>query len=303
MGISAATEQRVRQAARELNYRPNLLSRGLKSSHATRTLGLISDVVASEMFAGEMIRGALATAALNNNLLFVAETQGAVDIERKLVDDMLDRGVNGFIYASMYTRRVRISRALRSHPLVLLNCINRDRRIPIVIPDERQAGRDVAQLLITHGHRRIALVGEVSPLIHAATERLAGIEEILTEHDIALTHQVSTLWWPQPAREATQRFLAAGHRPTAIICLNDRVAMGVYQAAATYRLTIPADLSVISFDNSDLATWLNPGLTSAALPHFEMGRRAVETLLAPTTDQDPQMVATPVLQRQSIATL
>jgi LacI family transcriptional regulator len=64
-----------------------------------------------------------------------------------------------------------------------------------------------------------------------------------------------------------------------LICLNDRVAMGAYQALRRARSTIPRDVSVISFDDSDLAGWLDPGLTSIAIPHFELGRQAVELLM------------------------
>lgn len=62
--------------------------------------------------------------------------------------------------------------------------------------------------------------------------------------------------------------------------MNDRAAMGVYQAATAAGLSIPGDLSVVSFDNTDVARWLNPGLSSVDLPYFEMGRRGVELLLA-----------------------
>ena len=121
MRISTDAEQRVLRAARELNYRPSLLARSLRTNQS-QTLGLISDVVATEIFAGELVRGSLATALLHNHLLFIGETQGDPNVERQVIDGMIDRGVSGFIYASMYTRRVKLSKVLRAQPLVLLNC-------------------------------------------------------------------------------------------------------------------------------------------------------------------------------------
>ena len=300
MGISTATEQRVRRAARELNYRPNLMSRGLRS-RTSLTIGLVSDTVASEPFAGEMIRGGLSAALVLDHLLFVGETQGAAGVEKGLINGMLDRGVGGFVYASMYTRRVSVSRTLRAHPLVLLNCVNRDARISAVIPDERQAGRDIARLLLDHGHTRVAVAGEATTQILAATERLAGMEEVFAKEGVEVAHWIDTLWWPEPAHAATSAFLREGHRPTAVVCLNDRVAMGVYQAAAEHGLTIPNDLSVVSFDDSDLASWLRPGLTSVSLPHFELGRRAVELLVNPLDRPTTERIHMPVTLRESLA--
>ena len=76
------------------------------------------------------------------------------------------------------------------------------------------------------------------------------------------------------------QLLERGQVPRALICANDRVAMGAYQALARAGLRIPQDVSVISFDDSELAGWLEPGLTSIALPHEELGRTAVELLLS-----------------------
>ena len=97
-----------------------------------------------------------------------------------------------------------------------------------------------------------------------------------------------------PAYEATARLLRDGARPRAVICLNDRIALGVYQALQETGLVVPDDVSVVSFDDSDLARWVRPALTSVALPHAEMGRRAVELLLdgaPPTVARIPMPLA------------
>ncbi len=281
MRISADAQQRVLQAARELNYRPNLLARSLRTN-MSQTLGLISDVIASEPFAGAEVRGCLATALQHQHLLFVGETEGDKELEKQLIQNMLDRGVSGFIYGSMYTRRTSVPRALRDQPLVMMNCLPRGRTSTLaVIPDERAAGRTAAQVLLEAGHTdRIYLVGETPDGVIAGVERQAGISAALeAAQGLELAGWVSCLWWPRPAQEAVTELLESGAEPTALICLNDRVAMGAYHALRQARLTIPHDVSVMSFDDSDLAGWLEPGLTSIALPHFELGRQAVELLM------------------------
>ena len=148
MRISVDAEQRVLRAARELNYRPNLMARSLRT-RTTQTIGLISDTLATEPFAGEMVRGSVATALRLEHLLFIGETEGDPAVEERLVQDMLDRGVDGFLYAAMFTRKAKPPPALRGHPLVLVNCLSRDRKTTAVLPDEHGAGRSAAAVLLT----------------------------------------------------------------------------------------------------------------------------------------------------------
>jgi LacI family transcriptional regulator len=301
MRISTEAEHRVLHAARELNYRPNLMARSLRTK-LTRTIGLVSDTIATEAFAGELIRGSLSTALHHQHLLFVGETGGDDTVEVRLVQDMLDRGVDGFIYASMYTRPARLPSTLRGHRFVLLNCVADDHRIPAVLPDERGAGAVAARTLLTAGHRdRIFLVGETPAEVYAARERRAGVEEELAREAAALAGTVECLWWPEAGYRAVRAFIEAGLDATALICLNDRVAFGVYQAVAEAGLRVPHDVSVVSFDDSHLASWLRPQLTSVAIPHFELGRRAVEMLLADEYPHEVHRVPMPLRERESVA--
>jgi LacI family transcriptional regulator len=244
----------------------------------------------------------VATALLRKHLLFIGETEGDRAVEKRVVQDMLDRGVDGFLYASMYTREARPPAVLRGQPLVLLNCFTKGRRVPAVVPDEFEAGRTAARTLVEAGHReRIHLVGETVPGVYAGERRLAGIRDVLAEEGLSLAGTIDCLWWPEPAHAAVGRFLADGHRPTAMICLNDRVAFGAYQAVQEAGLRIPEDISVVSFDDSDLASWLRPSLTSIAIPHFELGRRAVELLLADHPDGGVERIPMPLHSRASVA--
>jgi LacI family transcriptional regulator len=90
-------------------------------------------------------------------------------------------------------------------------------------------------------------------------------------------------------------------RPTGIVCMNDRLAFGAYQAIAEAGLAVPGDVSVISFDDDAIASWLRPGLTTAALPHEMMGRLALELLLAGPGGGGPRLVPMPLITRSSIA--
>ncbi len=131
--------------------------------------------------------------------------------------------------------------------------------------------------------------------------RVAGIRETMREHGADFIAEESVwLWEPAEGYEAARRMLAEGPQIRALICMNDRLAFGAYQAAAELGRRVPEDLSIIGFDNDEVAAYLRPGLTTIALPHVEMGARAVELLLA-GGPEGQHLVPMPVVERDSIA--
>jgi len=300
MRISDDARDRVLRAAAELSYRPNLTARSLRTK-ITRTIGLVSDTIATEQYAGGLIDGSLSAALAHQHLLFVCETEGDPKVEARLVEDLLGRQVDGFVYASMFTRQVQVPRALRNHPLVLLNCTTRDARIPAVLPDEVSAGRSAAKALLERGHRDdIYVVGESNVDVFAARKRMAGILEALSGAGVGLAGVLDCAWQPQAVYDAVSELLRLRGRPAALICMNDRVALGAYQALQEADVAIPGEVSVVSFDDSELARWLRPQLTSVALPHQEMGRRAVELLLSEHPATGIAQVPMPLRERLSV---
>ncbi|MDT0164532.1 LacI family DNA-binding transcriptional regulator [Actinotalea sp. AC32] len=284
--ISEAVQQRVRAVSAELGYRPNIVSLGL-SKGATRTLGFVSDTVATSQLAGDMIKGAIDAARERGYLLFIGETEGDGQAEKDLLEAMADRQVDGLVLASMFTRERGVPAELERVPAVLLNTVaDRPTAIPAVVPDEVGAGRVAARVLLDAGHREVHLVGagpgpgDVPLGSVAGEERLLGIREALAEAGVEpASGRARLAWHPQDGREATRDLLAVRPRPGALICFNDRLALGAYQALQEAGLRIPEDVSVISFDDHPLAGWLQPGLTSLAIPHEALGRTAIELLV------------------------
>jgi LacI family transcriptional regulator len=302
MRIAPETQERVREAAEQLGYRPNLAARSLRTGRSG-TIGFVSDLVTSTAYAGEMVRGAMEASRQGGSLLYIAETLGDGDEEDQLLRGMLDRQVDGFILASMFTRRVTIPEALKGHPLVLLNCLADGFGGPYVLPDEEQAGRDAAQLLLETGHHdQIYVVGGRPPR-HAPValrERSKGVAAVLRKAKVkAAGTLVLADWQPEHGRVAVRDLLQSGARPQALICMNDRIALGAYQALSAFGLEVGNDVSIVSFDDSELAGWLEPGLTSIGLPHAEMGTAAVRHLLDPSGAHEVR-IPMPVVQRASI---
>ncbi|MGH3166946.1 MAG: LacI family DNA-binding transcriptional regulator [Trebonia sp.] len=303
--LSAEAHQRVLAAAAELGYRPNMAARSLRTQKTT-TLAFISDIIATTRFAGDMIRGALDAAREHGHVLLIAETQGDPEVERSSIEAMLDRQVDGFVYAAMATRRLAVPRAVLSQPSVLLNATSP--RGPVaVLPDDEGAAFEVTTALLDHGHSKIALIGrnagkERDPEESlAATPRLRGVRRALAVRGTRLLASEQTPdWQPEHGYEAA-RSLLARRPPTGIVCMNDRLAFGAYQAIAEAGLGIPGDISIVSFDDDPIAAWLRPGLCTAGLPHEQMGRLAVELLLDGDLRGGPRLVPMPMRQRSSIA--
>lgn len=304
MRIAPETEERVRRAVDDLGYRPNHTARSLRTS-TTRTIGLITDYVASGMFASRMLAGANAAARARDHLLVMGETEGDPAVAELLIDDMIERQVDGIVYITRTTLSTRPPARMPAGRSVMLNCVDPSGTVPSVLPDERGGGRTAARALLDAGIREDVHVVGQDPTPHALAGplRLAGIEQAFGEAGASLGGIVECDWSVQEARAALRAWLAAGHRPRGLICLNDRIAMGAYQALAERRLSVPDDVSIVSFDGSELAAWLHPQLASVELPFAEMGRRAVELLLAPPRERRPSpvLVPMPLLPGSSLA--
>ncbi|BDH56801.1 LacI family DNA-binding transcriptional regulator [Tsukamurella sp. PLM1] len=306
MRITESTADRVRAASERLGYRPDLAARSLRAQ-STMTLGLVSDTIGSEPYAGYMVRGAIEEASATSRMVILAETEDYSSDGADLVEAMLDRRVDGLMYGAMYTREVVPPARLSTVPHVFLNCLPDKLTGPAVIPDEMTAGRTAAGALLRAGHRDgIHHVGgrQISALhpdgIYAGHQRLRGIEEELAAAGIELASTVECEWIPEEGRRVVAALLKST-MPSALICANDRTAFGAYQALSDAGLSVPHDVSVVSFDDSQLAGWMRPGLTSVALPHREMGARAVDLLVAGDLVPVVHEVPMALVERGSIA--
>ncbi|MFE1886945.1 LacI family DNA-binding transcriptional regulator, partial [Streptomyces diastatochromogenes] len=243
--LSPATQERIRQAAAQLGYRPDPVARGLRRRR-TAVIGLVTDEIASSPFAGRLLRGAMETAWDSDHLVLTIDSGGDPAKEDAAVAELLDRRVDGIIYAAMSLRRVRVPEALHRTHSVLANCLPQDDSLPSVVPAERAGGRTAARLLLETGHQRIALVGGQDDI--ASVERLRGFRDALRAEGITVPKE----WVVRTGGEITSGYegatrllegIAPHRRPTGIFCYNDRVAAGVLHAATPLGNARPAHLS------------------------------------------------------------
>ncbi|WP_291379468.1 LacI family DNA-binding transcriptional regulator [Demequina sp.] len=304
--ISPAARERVREAARELGYRPNLAARTLLTSRSA-TIGLISDSVTTRPWASALILGALREAHSRDHILHIAETGTDIATAAEALDSFLDRSVDGIIFAASRARELELPDRSIPVPFVMLNATSAAGDAS-VLPDEFEAGRAIAGVLAAAGIKeRIVVLGRdigappdwVDTL--TVRRRTAGIAQTVKEHDMHLAAQLPlSAWEPEPGYEAIADLVDSGETFDAIIAMNDRLAFGAYQAMLERGLRVGQDVSVVSFDDDEFAHFVRPGLTTAALPYETMGRLAAELILTGATQPQQHLIPMPIMYRGSV---
>jgi LacI family transcriptional regulator len=306
--IPAATRRRVMDAVRELGYRPNRAAQGLRTKR-TATIGYVTDEAAVDPFAGGAISGAHDFARRHRSMLLVVHTNRDPRIRRSAIEDLLDRQVDAILFAVVGTRRVTLPEIVVKVPAVLVNCFTAQSSLvsslPVVLPDEEGGGYAAASELLTAGHRQIALLLGAAGA-WATRKRLRGIRRALREAGVdprALVIRHGN-FRADSGYELAKEVLNGPHRPSALLCGNDRMAVGAYLALGEAGLSIPDDVSVIGYDDqADLAADLRPALTTVRLPYYELGSWAAEQVLspAPAPNLGPHYRPCLVVRRASVA--
>jgi len=279
--VNADTRKRVREAAEALGYRADQMARGLRTK-SSGMIGLLTEDIAATPHAGRIILGAQETAKRHNLTMAIINSGVSDDLTDRTEDvlTLLDRRVDGMIYATVYHDVVSPPKELRSVPAVLIGAEDDRKEIPSVIPDEYGGAMTAVRTLVARGHARIAFVASRQD-VPATRGRQAGYLAALKEAGIAQDDSLMADGESEApgGYEAMMRILDAGS-PTAVFSYNDRMAIGVYRALAERGLRVPDDISVVGFDDQPpIPTSLFPPLDTIALPHYDMGAWAVDALV------------------------
>lgn len=302
--IPAETRERILEMAKKLSYRPNSAAKSLNTNQ-THTIGFITDEIALHPHVVNIIRGAQEIAWANRKLLLIVNTGSDATMKETAIEMLLERQVEGIIYAAMYHQEIALPANIYEGPSVLLDCFCADHSLPSVVPNEFQGGRTATEILLNKGHRRIGFLNDVHP-IPAAFGRLEGYKQALHAYDIPFDERLVRFQINEATGgyQGTMELMRLPEPPTAIFCFSDFMAMGAYEALRTLGVSIPRDVAVMGFDNNDLiAPQLSPPLSTIQLPHYEMGKWAIEYLLEQTDDVLPSVqhiIDCPYIQRQSV---
>jgi LacI family transcriptional regulator len=275
--VAAATIARVLEAAERMQYTPNLAARSL-ITRRTSTVGVVvSDI--TNPFYPELVDILHNEFALVGYRTILLNERTDAQLERYVADLVGGHAVDGLVYTSAILDAPLVGAAERL-PVVLLNRRSSTTTVDTVVCDNVAGGRLAAELLVERGHRRIAFVGGPA---NAATarDRETGFVAALEEAGVPLDPRLRRVG--QFSHESGYHWclelLALDPRPTAIFAANDVIAFGVLDAARRLGVRVPEELSVIGFDDIDMARWEGFALTTIKQPRPEMARAAAGLLL------------------------
>ena len=280
--VEEQTRQKVLQSIQDLNYRPSSIARSLVSQR-TGTAGLlISDV--GNPFYHEVILGVEDVALANDYSLFLCNTGYDLARGMKFIHSLIDHSVDGILFMSSSMNIDMIDEVHRnSIKAVVLDWGGTDvSQLASTITIDFNTGIcEAVQHLVSLGHTRIAFAGGPEGLwtanirTHAFQNAISrcqpAVEGIVIPHgDLRI----------EGGYKAFDALINLSPRPQAVIAANDLTALGIMWAARNAGYDLPHDLSIIGLDDIDLASRVTPALTTITLPRFEIGRLAMQELLA-----------------------
>ena len=275
---SAATQARVLEAARDLDYRPSEVARSLKR-RSTQTLGLLITDIENPYFP-QLVRSVEDAARAAGYTVLLCNAAEDADREAAYLDLLVDRRVDGLVIAAS-SLGVRHGEWLTSPPIpvVLVNTAAPDADLPTIMSDNEGGGRMVAEHLLDLGHRRFGYLMP-PPRNVDAPARLGGIREALRAADVpgdalSIAHGEALVGGGEAA---ANELLGVAPETTAFIAYNDLMAIGALRALRRRGRHVPEDASVVGFDDVALAAYVDPPLTTIAQQTEEMGRWAVGRL-------------------------
>ena len=278
--ISAGTRDRVLAAAQSIGY-PVQTRRFDAGKAQPKIIAYFVDEISTSPHPVVSVDGARDAAWEAGHLIAVHVTRANPELEAAAIAAVLaDGALLGVIYSTIFTRKVTLPNALADAPTVLLNCYTGQKLQPSVIPGEVAGAFTATEHLISHGHRRIGLInGEA--WMDASRDRLKGYRQALATADIPFDPELvfNGDWMPDAGYQRTYELLRLKRPPTALFCGNDLMAVGALEALAELNIRVPEEISVMGYDDQEVARYTRPALSTCVLPNYEMGRWAVETLL------------------------
>ena len=278
--VKPETRDRIQQLALEMGYSPSAIARSLVTNR-TQTIGIIATTI-TDLFQAEIIQAIEHTALDHDHSVIL--TQSGPESERELaeLEALRERRVDGIILISIRTAGEYASVLQGSGiPLVFINdpC-NVDYGHSLRV-DSFTGACEAVRHLLDLGHRRVAYIAGPNDNWDN-DQRLAGYRHALLANDLPVepTLIVGDGRRPEDGTRSMQQLLRLPSPPTAVFCYDDTVALGAIRAVHGADLRVPQDMSVVGFDDVHLASYFEPPLTTIAQPKRDMGRKAVEMVLA-----------------------
>lgn len=302
--VRPETRARIEAAVAALGYTPHFGGRAL-ASNRTNTIGAVIPTMENAIFA----RG---VQAMEEELsergvtLLVATSHYDAEREARQIRALLARGVDAVALIG-HSRPDASYEPLRRRgvPVVTLWSAAPEGAPPFVGFDNEAAARAMAELVLSRGHREIAMIAGITVGNDRAAARVEGVRKALAASGCPLPPErlFEAPYDLDAAADAARALLTRRPRPTALICGNDVLAAGALRGAKDLGLTIPEDVSIVGYDDIDLAVAVDPPLTTVRVPHRRMGRAAAAMLLRMIDGEavESLMFDVEIMERMSLA--
>jgi LacI family transcriptional regulator len=279
-GVKPATRQRVLAAIDELRYSPNLIARSM-ISRSTGAIGIIVPFFTRPFFI-EVLQGVAAAIIRTGRELVLYNVETNDQRDRYFRELPGQRKVDGLLVISLSPDDAAVSTFKQAGmPVVLVDAYHP--QLTSLVVDNIEGAYQAVKCLIAHGHRRIGFINGVTEgnfRFNQANDRLIGLHRaigeagLLFEPELVLTAE----WSRQGGKQAALQLLTRADRPTAIFAASDVQAIGVLEAARSLHLSVPGDLSLIGYDDIEIAEILE--LSTVQQPMKHMGELGVQQLIA-----------------------
>lgn len=277
--ISLETEKRVLQYAKEHNYIPNKIARGLKMSR-TDTLGLVIPDIANPFFA-DLAKSIELEARGKGYSIMLCDSREDFTVEKELIDLLLGHKVDGIIIAPVGTSFDHLVQIYEyGIPLVIVDRYSPEMELPYITSDNYQGAYDAVSYLVSMGHRRIACIQGIQNS-QPNKERVRGYAEALKKNGLEPERSliIGEDFSIENGYKQTRILFSIENPPTAIFALSNLISLGVIKAIGEIGLKIPENVSLISFDEQPFSAYLETPLTTIEQKKSEMGQIAVNVII------------------------
>ncbi|MEX0986114.1 MAG: LacI family DNA-binding transcriptional regulator [Bacteroidales bacterium] len=276
--ISPKTQERVLKAAKEYNYIPNKIARGLKMDK-TETLGLIIPDISNPFFA-DIAKSIEMEARLEGYSIILCDSHESLSLELKLINLLLGHKVEGIIVAPVGTKFDHLERIYESGlPIVIVDRYFPDVNLPFITSDNYHGAFEAVNYLISMGHTKIACV---QGIINSQPnkERVSGYVDAMKKNNIEVDYSLITgeNFSIENGYKQTHILFSTDEPPTAIFALSNLISLGVIKALSEINISIPGDVSLVSFDEQPYSAYLGTPLTTIEQKKSELGQLAVSVI-------------------------
>jgi LacI family transcriptional regulator len=276
--VKATTRGTVQEAIRQLGYRPNNIARSLRTRQSRIVAVVLPDL--TNPYYGVLTRGLADAVDHAGYGTFVCNTDGLADRETKFLEDVLDRGADGIVLASVDAASAgAVAPAELGTPVVCVGGSIDHPLVDMVTADDLVGSHAAAAHLIARGATRIAMI-EGPP--DTGPNRVAGFRRALAESGVEVDPDLMVAgdWTRKGGQRAMRELLSRASRPDGVFCANDLTAIGAMDAVRGQGLSIPDDIGLVGFDDVDAATIVTPQLTTVRNPAYDIGLKAGELLMS-----------------------